>query len=345
MKCPRALASKPLFLITVFFCLIVLTGKAAAQGDNNPAPADNNAEATGAADTANAPEATQTNDNPTDAATTDAATTDAPTETKTDDPTNSESSQTTETSSESESKTSTENSSSTSLPKGATIPDPTVPPTEGAPYLQQSSYPEGTVFIAVGAVLGFLGLAVIAWRGLVAWSINRSVRRAAIKQQKEAAAALKPKRKRRRSTNRQSGGASVFTEKLNKNTRNSGLPTRTSVPDASLFFSPTAGAGMSSAGHRGSGYLPAGYYAAGATAPSGPGSIGLAPLGPQSQGYSRARSTGPSPPSSPALAPSSPPQEPGYMSTSSVNLTSPPQGRAPSAYLEDLFENHYPPGR
>src|SRR5690606_10387613 len=41
-------------------------------------------------------------------------------------------------------------------------PAPTVPPTQNAPYMQQSSLPEGTFFIAVGAILGFFLLSVFA---------------------------------------------------------------------------------------------------------------------------------------------------------------------------------------
>ncbi len=129
----------------------------------------------------------------------------------------------------------------------------------------------------------------------------------------------------------------------------------------SLFFSPTAGAGMQTPGNRGSGYLPAGYYAAGnAAAGGGAGmthlgggnSISLGTLRPKSHRYSRAQSIGPSPPVSPGLPPSrggevayGRPSTAGISmqaSTSTLNLSAPPPGRAPSAYLEDLFENHPP---
>lgn len=110
---------------------------------------------------------------------------------------------------------------------------------------------------------------------------------------------------------------------------------------------------------RGSGYLPAGYYAAGNSAPAG--GMGMTHIGGGGSGpgnpnhrYSRARSIGPSPPRSPSLPPSLPPSrgtEIGFgrpsttglsmhASNSSLNLSAPPQGRAPSAYLEDLFESH-----
>ncbi|KAK6604486.1 hypothetical protein H4I95_06389 [Botrytis cinerea] len=79
--------------------------------------------------------------------------------------------------------TSTGKSASTSaLPTLAgayTIPTAAVPPTSNAPFMKESSYPEGTVFIAVGAVLGFMALSVLVWRMMVAWALHRSVKRAA----------------------------------------------------------------------------------------------------------------------------------------------------------------------
>jgi len=77
-------------------------------------------------------------------------------------------------------------------------------------------------------------------------------------------------------------------------------------------------------------------------------SISLSNLGPHAQGYSRARSMGPSPPGSPILPPSrgadTSYNRTTHTSTSSLNLTrGGASDRAPSAYLEDLFENH-PPG-
>ncbi|EFR02378.1 hypothetical protein MGYG_05374 [Nannizzia gypsea CBS 118893] len=232
------------------------------------------------------------------------------------------------------------------------IPTATIPPKKGAPYLQHSNLPEGTVFIGVGAGLGLIFVAIFAWRALVAWSINRSVRRAATAHQTDAAAALLNPSKRKSKAYRQSRGGSMSLEKLNSgntsSNRHSALHRKSQPPNSSLFFSPTAGASnLHAVGNRASGYLPAGYYAASGAAPgSGSGfqnstsSIGLSPLGPQAQGYSRTRSIGPTPPDSPALSPTARRYEPAHPSTSSVNLSSPPQGRAPSAYLEDLFENH-----
>ena len=129
----------------------------------------------------------------------------------------------------------------------------------------------------------------------------------------------------------------------------------------SLFFSPTAGAAMHTQSNRGSSYLPAGYYAAGNSAPSGGsgithiggGGTGLSSTRPESQRYSRARSIGASPPVSPNLPPSRGGESIYYgrqstvgltthASNSSLNLSAAPQSRAPSAYLDDLFENHVP---
>ncbi|KAH8698299.1 hypothetical protein BGW36DRAFT_375844 [Talaromyces proteolyticus] len=227
-------------------------------------------------------------------------------------------------------------STSNSIP----IPTATVPPTSNAPYMQQSKVPEGTVFIGVGAALGFIGFSLLAWRAMVAWSINRSVRRAAYElAQSENKSLLRNKRRsRRHSTHRKSRrearGTSMSMDKLSKSDRISHLSsTKNPASQSNLFFSPTAGAGSHQSMNRASTYLPAGYYAA-----------GNATLGSHSQ-----VNLGRSPPGSPSLPPSR-----GHdanrsshhvgASTSTLNLNVPPQGRAPSAYLEDLFDSH-PPAR
>ncbi|KAL2860881.1 uncharacterized protein BJX67DRAFT_325026 [Aspergillus lucknowensis] len=236
----------------------------------------------------------------------------------------------------------------------------TVPPTDDAPYMQKSAAPEGTVFIAVGAVLGAMGLSVLAWRGLVAWSVNRSVRRAAIMHSSENKGLLRGKKKRSGRSHPRGNGHThhnaVSLEKISGNRhstyrgqRGSKIPTSGS----GLFFSPTAG--MNNSGNRGSNYLPAGYYAAGNAAAGLAQNVGLSSdhLPPQVRGYTRTGS-GPTPPATP-LSPTSGIHDPQQYSNSnlrqsytaaasisSLNLTSPPQGRTPSAYLEDLFENHPP---
>ena len=250
------------------------------------------------------------------------------------------------------------------LPKLAqdNYPAPTVPPTADAPFMQKSSLPDGTVFICVGAALGFIGLLVLAWRGLVAWSLHRSVKRAAIAQSSKYSRVGDTRANNGKGTGpyfSPGPGSTLSLDHLGASGKG-GLKTPSSAR-GSLFFSPTASTGMQTPGNRGSSYLPAGYYAAGNSAPSGGsgmthiggGGLSLSNLAPQNHRYSRARSIGPSPPGSPSLPPSRGADSTlGRLSTagltthasnSSLSLSAPPQGRAPSAYLEDLFENH-PPG-
>lgn len=248
---------------------------------------------------------------------------------------------------------------STALPKlptlpaadgGFTIPVMSVPPTANAPYMQTSTMPEGTVFIAVGAILGFMALAVLLWRGMVVWALHRSVKRAALHQNLadtkamlHAPAAPLYKYSDHESTISLSGLGPKSNRKSMRPTTAGGTPSR-----SDLFFSPTAGAataGLNTAGNRGSNYLPAGYYAAGAAQPgNGTGmthlnadnhrSINLSNIAAQSQGYQRARSMGTTPPDSPRLGMSR-----HVASSSTVNLSVPPgDRRTPSTYLEDLFD-------
>ncbi|KAJ3500489.1 hypothetical protein NM208_g17130 [Fusarium decemcellulare] len=60
-----------------------------------------------------------------------------------------------------------------------TYPAATVPPTNNAPFMQHSSAPDGTIFIAVGAILGAFGIAILLWRLIVGILLHRSVERAA----------------------------------------------------------------------------------------------------------------------------------------------------------------------
>ncbi|KAL4990460.1 hypothetical protein BDW68DRAFT_154275 [Aspergillus falconensis] len=260
--------------------------------------------------------------------------------------------------------------STTSSTTTDNYPVMTVPPTDDAPYMQKSTAPEGTVFIAVGAVLGAIGLSILAWRGIVAWSVNRSVRRAAILHSSENKGLLSGRKKKRSGRSHSHSHSrshsmhhnAVSLEKISGsgNNRHSSyrdshapsIPTRGS----GLFFSPTAG--MHNAGNRGSSYLPAGYYSAGTAAAGLAQNVGLSAesLPPQVRGYTRTGS-GPTPPATPLSQPPAPGMHdaPRHSnsnlrqsyavdgSTSSVNLTSPPVGRTPSAYLEDLFENHQNP--
>ena len=209
----------------------------------------------------------------------------------------------------------------------------------------------------MGAGLAFVGLVVLAWRGLVAWSLHRSVRKAAMAQSAQYAQLGDAKRKSK------TPGASFYSQgpgstlSLDRLAASSKGGSKTHTARSSLFFSPTAGTGMQNPGNRGSGYLPAGYYAAGNAAAGGGSNMthlgGGSPMtgpGAQSNRYSRARSTGPSPPGTPSLPPSrgaevayGRPSTAGLStqaSASTLNLSTAPEGRAPSAYLEDLFEGH-----
>ena len=262
----------------------------------------------------------------------------------------------------------------TGLPKlpGDDYPAPTVPPTANAPFMQKSNLPEGTVFICVGAALGFMALLVITWRGMVAWALHRSVRRAALAQSAKyngGGRGIKVAQASHRSSKAPfyspGPGSTLSLEHLSAGGQ---VGHKTAPARESLFFSPTAGAGMQNQGSRGSGYLPAGYYAAGNSAVGGAPGMSHAPgegptsfsnLGHPGHRYSRAArsSMGPSPPGSPSLPPSVPssrgadvgtglrrPATADRMTTqgsnSTLNLSGPPQSRAPSAFLEDLFENH-----
>lgn len=202
------------------------------------------------------------------------------------------------------------------------------------------------MFIAVGAALGLIGLTLLAWRAMIAWSVNRSVRRAAIIHASESKRLLRGSRKKRSAPYSAAPAADVSLDKLGAATRASYKPSRIPSSNSGLFFSPTAGGGphgshaslnaTGNTGNRGSTYLPAGYYAAaGSSTPAaGAGEVPYSPAA----GLS-----------SPSLPPTgvfhdSHNQRQSYVgaSTSSLNLNQAPQGRAPSAYLEDLFESHVP---
>ncbi|GFF31891.1 vacuolar membrane protein KLLA0F03465g [Aspergillus udagawae] len=346
----RAKPHQPSFTLLLFLLIVLLAQLASAQRNTNPDVAATTAhttEGTKATDPATT-DAGKTSDSK---STTDAKTTDASTSSETS---TTEASRTTDASTTSTvSTTNLAGSTASSATSTDGFPVVTVPPTADAPYMQKSNTPEGTVFIAVGAALGLIGLSVLAWRGLVAWSVNRSVRRAALMHASEKKGLLRSKRKRS-SRHSRALPATMSLEKLPPHPRNSYNPRASNIPStgSGLFFSPTAGAGMHTSGNRGSSYLPAGYYAAGNAAPAGSQNLPYSTpeMRPHSQGYIRTKSN-PSPPRSPGLSPSNlhdinydPPTRHSYVagSTSSLNLASPTHGRTPSAFLEDLFESHAP---
>lgn len=257
------------------------------------------------------------------------------------------------------------------LPKlpstGVPIPTAQVPPTANAPYMQHSKLPAGTVFIAVGAVLGAFFLAVLLWRGLTVWALKRNMRRAAerVKTGGNAGGDTKQLLNFRRPDVPMGGyregnrDSMLSLGRMPGGTRTPGRGGRPQTASSTqghastLFFSPTAQGAGGMQSNRGSTYLPSGYYAAGSAAPGngagmthlgGNSNISLTNLGgPPTQGYARARSlVGETPPDSPShratgdrLAPGG---TGGNFSTSTLDLNQRPTGRAPSAYLEDLFD-------
>lgn len=233
------------------------------------------------------------------------------------------------------------------LTRGGQIPEypaPTVPPTKNAPFMQQSSLPDGTVFIAVGSILGAFGLAILLWRGIVSFLLHRSVERAALAQTTANSKAGFPappapfyKYTDQGSTMSVGGGAAAAGRGVRRTTRG---PIPSSTPSHSnLFFSPTAA--NNAPGARGSAFLPSGFYASGSGSPAPPNhtnSISLNNLRPDSRGHyaNTSRNTlSQTPPDSPQYPAR---RDVSAMSTSSLNLSSlSPGQRAPSAYLEDLL--------
>ena len=231
-----------------------------------------------------------------------------------------------------------------------TYPPPAVPPTENAPFMNKSTLPDGTVFIAVGAILGAFGVAVLLWRGIVACLLHRSVERAALAQHaandKVASSFPAPPAPFYTTADRESSPSLAVGSVSGRGQRRTNRgPIPSSTPSqTNLFFSPTAPGGMGSSANRDSRFLPSGFYASGTPAPAhGHGtSISLSNLRPSSRGHSAAMA--PSPPDSPATRASPVPRN--NFSTSSLNL--PPTGRAPSAYLDDLLDEQGqlpPPGQ
>lgn len=232
-----------------------------------------------------------------------------------------------------------------------TYPPPSPPPTANAPFMRQSTLPDGTVFICVGAILGLFGAAILIWRGIVAFLLKRSV-------EKAAKAQYVPDSK---TSSTFPAPPAPFYHKYSNldSTPNLSNPTtpgrgqrRTArgpaVPSSTpsmtnLFFSPTAaggGAGNTSA-NRESRFLPSGFYAATSASPANQGhghSISLTNLAPGNRASQVART----PPESPNLVPRMTPPAAGVgghnHSQSSLSLNTPAAGgRAPSAFLEDIL--------
>ncbi|KAF4980858.1 hypothetical protein FZEAL_3232 [Fusarium zealandicum] len=223
-----------------------------------------------------------------------------------------------------------------------TYPAAAVPPTVNAPFMQHSSAPDGTVFIAVGAILGAFGLGILLWRLIVGILLHRSVERAA-KAQHDANAKTgfpappAPFYKYTDNTSAMSLSAGRGVRRTNRG------PALSSTPSASnLFFSPTAAASANGPGNRSSAFLPSGFYAAGTSSPGAnqDHSISMTNLRPDSRGYFGTPGA-PGNPSRHTLN-LTPPESPSFngrrdISSSTLNLNRPPSQRAPSAFLEDLL--------
>lgn len=279
---------------------------------------------------------------------------------------------------------------------GVGVPQIQIPNTAGAAFMQKSDLPDGTVFICVGAILAFAAFAVLAWRGLVAWSLHRSVKRAAMAQNVADMKAMSAVPGKKRGMYNVVGAnstmsldhlsaAPVGTSRTPKPFAQAPGGTPPGKSTSSLFFSPTAGGttGLRDSVNRSSTYLPAGYYAAGNAAPAQGSPVthiggNLSANSLATPGNRFSHRSGISPPDSPSLPPSrggyprAPPSRDGlsmynrnsvatlgtprdtrsgvYGHTSNENVsqlslnvpggTTVAGGRAPSAYLEDLFENH-----
>ncbi|KAK8101539.1 CSI2 protein-like protein [Apiospora kogelbergensis] len=246
------------------------------------------------------------------------------------------------------------------LPGSYSYPPPAVPDTRNAPFMRQSTLPQGTFFIIVGSILAAIGVAVLVWRAVVACLLHRSVKRAALAQHLAndkagipgAGAAGNTAPFYKYTDQNSAGSLGAINASAGRGVRRT---TRGPVPSSTpsqtnLFFSPTAPGGAQ-AGNRSSTFLPSGFYAAGQGAPqqnsrqSIHNSISMSDLRPDSRGLARPESRGLGRPSeSPGLVPR--PDQRRNVSTSSVNLGRPQSQRAPSMFLDDLLDDtpgQFPP--
>ncbi|KXJ93170.1 hypothetical protein Micbo1qcDRAFT_161117 [Microdochium bolleyi] len=228
------------------------------------------------------------------------------------------------------------------LPGQYNYPPPAVPNTKNAPFMKPNNIPEGTFFIAVGAILGAVGAAILIWRAVIACLLHRSVKKAALAQTtiNDKSPFPAPPAPFYKYTDHESSlslGQSATGGRGVRRTQRGPVPSST-PSQTNLFFSPTA-PGANTNGNRESRFLPSGFYAAG----SGSGqintsnSISLSNLRPDSRGHARA--VGHSPPESPGLMPHHANNSRRNLSSSTLNLNRPVSGRAPSAFLEDLLDD------
>ncbi|KAK9366264.1 hypothetical protein V1509DRAFT_630253 [Lipomyces kononenkoae] len=230
-------------------------------------------------------------------------------------------------------------------------PTPTIPVTSNNPFSTTSNAPEGTVFIAVGSVIGGIALAILGWRALVAYSLHKSLKSSSAAYVSEPKGTSSGygggsgggffggKRQNAPGFYATGAGSSMSLDQLTSTGRavnnarpisaydDIGIPRYGPSFNTSTFYSPTAGAmGMSNpmgnavpgAGtNRSSTYLPSGYYGVKHGAASSASLSARYSSVPQNQ-----------------RAPS-----PGAPLRTESSLAVPQQGqRVPSAYLDDLLD-------
>lgn len=350
------LSLKRSLLLSTLFSLTLLSAGVLAQDDTTTASTTTSATTSDNTETSTSATSTEATTSATTTAATSTTTDDATTTSDSSMPSLSDSSTSSDsTNSDMPSLSSTTAAADTSIP---TYPAATVPPTQNAPYMQTSNMPDGTVFIVVGSILGAFGLAILLWRAIIACLLHRSVEKAAMAQHlaNDKATFPIPPAPFYKYTDHDSLQNVTPGRGVRRSTRG---PIPSATPSqTNLFFSPTATSPANprdstyrdtpnrDSTYRDSRFLPAGFYAAGASSPqnmdANESSISLNNLRPDR--HARGMS-GRTPPESPGFGPSRSPL-PHEMSSSSVNLTSAPTGRAPSAYLEDLLGDHpemFPP--
>ncbi|KAK9376462.1 uncharacterized protein V1513DRAFT_395406 [Lipomyces chichibuensis] len=238
---------------------------------------------------------------------------------------------------------------STTASSTSTYPTPIIPVTNNNPFSKESNAPEGTVFIAVGSVIGGIALAILGWRGLVAYSLHKSLKASSAAYTSEPKGTGTPsgrggffgsKRQKAGAFYATGAGSALSLDQLTSTGRainnarpisaydDIGMPRTGPSFNTSTFYSPTAGAmGMSApignalsglGTNRSSTYLPSGYYGVNNGASSSASLSVRYSSVPQNH-----------------RAPS-----PGAILRAEPSLAVPQQGqRVPSVYLDDLLDS------
>lgn len=177
---------------------------------------------------------------------------------------------------------------------GVPVPTVTVPSNSNNPFMAQSSLPEGTVFIAVGAILGGIVAAVFAWHLTLAFIHKRSIKKFADVNATYNTAPLMSENKTLYGAGGAAPGAGSAGGRKGPTSESGAFNTTSersrSMINSGLFFSPTAevmnsananinndsltstmgstagvgiAANVKSGAPRASVYMPAGYYGGG----------------------------------------------------------------------------------